>query len=200
MNQTSKGNIYVIEDDESIRISLDNILTASNYLVQSFSSPSAFFNTEIMHPAVIILDMILPEMLGSNIQQELLGNHETPPIIFISGESSLPQVVSAIKQGAIEFLLKPFKIDDLLRAIDDGLEKDLENIKQLSHQRSLDEKLVKLTNREHQVYQLLLRGLNNQEIMRELNISLPTTKQYKITVMRKLNVKTFSQLILLSKP
>jgi FixJ family two-component response regulator len=196
MTDSLRGNIYIIEDDPSIRNTLKKILTSSGHQVSVFSSPQLFFSTTILHPAVIILDMILPDTHGTNIQQELMKNNESAPIIFMSGESCpLDKAIFAMKHGAIDFLVKPFDINELLLAIENGLKLDLQNIKQLNQQELLKQKLSVLTNREYQVYELLLKGLNNQEIMDQLEISLPTTKQYKTSVMRKLNVKSFSQLV-----
>lgn len=195
MTDSIKGNIYIIEDDASIRNTLQKILTSSGYQVCVFSSHKLFLDTKIEHPAVIILDMILPDMNGTDIQKELLEDNESAPIIFMSGESPLDNAIFAMKHGAIDFLVKPFDINDLISAIENGLRVDLQNIRRLNQQELLNQKLCTLTNREHQVYELLLKGLNNQEIMNKLNISLPTTKQYKTAVMRKLNINSFSQLI-----
>ncbi len=195
MTDSKQGNIYIIEDDTSIRNTLNKILTASGYQVNIFSSPKLFLESNIIHPAVIILDMILPDMYGTNIQKELMKNNESAPIIFISGESPLDQAVFAMKHGAIDFLVKPFDINELIGSIEKGLKIDLQNINRSIQQELLNEKLNSLTNREYQVYELLLKGLNNQEIMKQLSISLPTTKQYKSTVMQKLDIKSFSQLV-----
>lgn len=192
----SKRNVYIIEDDDSIRKALTNTLSSAGYSVKSFSTPNSFLsNIDIEHPAVIILDMLLPEMSGIGVQIEILKTHQSIPIIFISGESSVDQAIFAMKHGAIDFLIKPFLTKDLIPVIEKGLAIDLKNIDQKKQQESLSQKLNTLTNREFEVYQLLLKGFNNQEIMTELNLALPTTKQYKVQVMRKLKIKSFSELI-----
>lgn len=192
----SKGNVYIVEDDDSIRKALTNALNSGGYSVKSFSTPNSFLsNTDIEHPAVIVLDMLLPEMSGIGVQIEILKTHQSIPIIFISGESSVDQAIFAMKHGAIDFLIKPFLTKDLIPLIEKGLAIDLKNIDQKKQQESLNQKLNTLTNREFEVYQLLLKGFNNQEIMNELNLALPTTKQYKVQVMRKLKIKSFSELI-----
>lgn len=192
----SKGNVYIVEDDDSIRKALTNTLNSAGYSVKSFSTPNSFLsNIDIKHPAVIVLDMLLPETSGIGVQIEILKIHQSIPIIFISGESSVDQAVFAMKHGAIDFLLKPFLTKDLIPVIEKGLAIDLKNIDQKKQQESLSQKLNALTNREFEVYQLLLKGFNNQEIMSELNLALPTTKQYKVQIMRKLEIKSFSELI-----
>ncbi|MEY4211673.1 MAG: Tetrathionate response regulatory protein TtrR [Pseudomonadota bacterium] len=192
----SKGNVYIVEDDDSIRKALNHTLNIAGYNVRTFSIPTQFLsNLNIEHPAVIILDMLLPEMSGISVQIEILKNYQSIPIIFISGESSLDQAIFAMKHGAIDFLIKPFLTKDLIPVIEKGLGIDLKNINQKKQQESLNEKLKALTSRELEVYQLLLKGFSNQEIMNELNLALPTTKQYKSQVMRKLKIKSFSELI-----
>ena len=114
------------------------------------------------------------------------------PIIFISGEASIQQGIDAMKQGAIEFLVKPFEIDALLEAVNNAIRIELKEI-------NLNLLIENLSPREREVYKLLLKGHNNQELIDKLHLSLPTVKQYKSEVMRKLNVKSLSKLIELAK-
>jgi FixJ family two-component response regulator len=192
----SEKNVYIVEDNDSVRKALTNTLKSAGYNVNSFSTPNSFLSiSDINRPAVIILDMLLPEMSGISLQLEILKKYQSIPIIFISGESAVDQAIFAMKHGAIDFLIKPFETPGLIPVIEKGLAIDLENINQEKQQELLSQKLNTLTNRELEVYQLLLKGFNNQEIMSELNLALPTTKQYKIQVMRKLKIKSISELI-----
>jgi FixJ family two-component response regulator len=192
----SEKNVYIVEDNDSVRKALTNTLKSAGYNVNSFSTPNSFLSiSDINRPAVIILDMLLPEMSGISLQLEILKKYQSIPIIFISGESAVDQAIFAMKHGAIDFLIKPFETPDLIPVIEKGLAIDLENINQEKQQELLSQKLNTLTNRELEVYQLLLKGFNNQEIMSELNLALPTIKQYKIQVMRKLKIKSISELI-----
>lgn len=192
----SEKNVYIVEDNDSVRKALTNSLKSAGYSVNSFSTPNSFLSiTDLERPAVIVLDMLLPEMSGISVQVEILKKYESIPIIFISGESAVDQAIFAMKHGAIDFLIKPFTTPDLIPVIEKGLTIDLEHINQQKQQEILSQKLNTLTNRELEVYQLLLKGFNNQEIMNELNLALPTTKQYKIQVMRKLKIKSMSELI-----
>ncbi|MGV1046269.1 response regulator transcription factor [Limnohabitans sp.] len=120
------------------------------------------------------------------------------PVIYISGESSLPQTVQAMKLGPLDFLVKPFTREELLTVVAKGIEKDRQLMQNMITKARIDESLRQLSPRENQVHSLLLKGLNNAEIMEQLQISLPTTKQYKSEVMRKLGVRSLSQLIALS--
>jgi FixJ family two-component response regulator len=139
----------------------------------------------------------MPDMSGVELQAELVQRGRAIPIIFISGESTVQQTVTAMKQGAIEFLVKPFERDELLSAVIRGLEQDTLHMHQYVEKKTLEEGLKTLAPREREVFELLSLGLNNAEIQEKLQISLPTTKQYKSEVMRKLNLRSLSQLIAL---
>jgi FixJ family two-component response regulator len=190
--------IFLIEDDDSMRKALSGMLEFVGYQVTAFSSASDFLKVSIqVAPAVIITDMRMPDMTGVELQAELVQRGRSIPIIFISGESTVQQTVTAMKQGAIEFLVKPFERDELLSAVIRGLEQDALNMHQYVEQKTLEEGLKTLAPREREVFELLSLGLNNAEIQEKLQISLPTTKQYKSEVMRKLNLRSLSQLIAL---
>jgi FixJ family two-component response regulator len=190
--------IFLIEDDDSMRKALSGMLEFVGYQVTAFSSASDFLKVSIqVAPAVIITDMRMPDMTGVELQAELVQRGRAIPIIFISGESTVQQTVTAMKQGAIEFLVKPFERDELLSAVIRGLEQDILHMHQYVEKKTLEEGLKTLAPREREVFELLSLGLNNAEIQEKLQISLPTTKQYKSEVMRKLNLRSLSQLIAL---
>ena len=197
-SSTPSKYIFLIEDDDSMRKALSGMLEFVGYQVTAFSSASDFLKVSIqVAPAVIITDMRMPDMTGVELQAELVQRGRAIPIIFISGESTVQQTVTAMKQGAIEFLVKPFERDELLSAVIRGLEQDALNMHQYVEQKTLEEGLKTLAPREREVFELLSLGLNNAEIQEKLQISLPTTKQYKSEVMRKLNLRSLSQLIAL---
>ena len=199
-SSSASKHIFLIEDDDSMRKALSGMLEFVGYQVNAFSSASDFLKTSIqVAPAVIITDMRMPDMSGIELQAELVQRGRSIPIIFISGESTVQQTVTAMKQGAIEFLVKPFERDELLSAVIRGLEQDALNMHQYVEQKTLEEGLKTLAPREREVFELLSLGLNNAEIQEKLQISLPTTKQYKSEVMRKLNLRSLSQLIALKR-
>jgi two-component system response regulator FixJ len=193
-NQTeNKITVYLIEDDISQRESLESLLNFKGYIVKSFKSAKDFLNTRnIERPAILISDIHLPDQSGVDLHKVLLKHNLDFPVIFISGESTIQQSVDAMKQGAIEFLVKPFDINDLLNAIDKSINIEIKRM-------NLNLLLKRLSPRENEVYGLLIEGLNNSELMAKLSLSLPTIKQYKSAVMRKLEVKTLFELIGLSK-
>jgi two-component system, LuxR family, response regulator FixJ len=199
-SQNHLKHIFLIDDDESMRTVLKGMLEFLGFQVYVYASAIEFLKVSMKAaPAVIITDMQMPDMSGVELQTELLKRGRQIPIIFISGESTLPETISALKQGAIEFLLKPFERDQLLSAVARGLEQDAAYMRSYLDQAVLEEGLKALSRREREVFELLAIGFNNSQIQEKLQISLPTAKQYKAEVMRKLNLNSLAHLIALKK-
>lgn len=200
-NVNESKHIYLIDDDDSMRKIIASMLDFLGYQVHVFSSAVDFLEHSVKGaPAVIITDMRMPDMNGVELQAELIKRGRQIPMIFISGQSTVPQTISAMKQGAIDFLVKPFDRDQLLLAVVRGLEQDAINMRAYIERASLEEGLKALAPREREVFELLSLGFNNAQIQEKLNISLPTAKQYKSEVMRKLNLRSLAQLIALKNP
>lgn len=200
-NVNESKHIYLIDDDDSMRKIIASMLDFLGYQVHVFSSAVDFLEHSVKGaPAVIITDMRMPDMNGVELQAELIKRGRQIPMIFISGQSTVPQTISAMKQGAIDFLVKPFDRDQLLLAVVRGLEQDAINMRAYIERAALEEGLKALAPREREVFELLSLGFNNAQIQEKLNISLPTAKQYKSEVMRKLNLRSLAQLIALKNP
>ena len=188
-----KITIHLIEDDVSQRDSIESLLAFKGFITKSYSTAKDFLQTlPFERPAIVITDIQLPDISGVELHHALIEKNINIPIIFISGEASIQQSIDAMKQGAIEFLVKPFEIDELINAIKKAIHIELKEI-------NLNLLIENLSPREREVYKLLLKGHNNQELIDKLHLSLPTVKQYKSEVMRKLNVKSLSKLIELAK-
>ena len=184
--------IYLIEDDTSQRESIESLLAFKGYIVKSFRNANDFLKLNNIHrPSVLITDIHLPGQSGVDLHRELLKHSIDFPVIFISGESTIQQSINAMKQGAFEFLVKPFDINDLVTAIEKACNFELKRL-------SLNELIKRLSPREKEVYNYLIQGFNNNELTEKMNISIPTVKQYKSEVMRKLGINSLSQLIDLS--
>ena len=185
--------IHLIEDDASQRDSIESLLNFKGYITKPYSKAKDFLkNAHFERPAIVISDIRLPDISGVELHQALIEKDINIPIIFISGEASIQQSIDAMKQGAIEFLVKPFEIDELINAVTKAIRIELKEI-------NLNLLLKNLSPRELEVYRLLVEGFNNQELLDKLHLSLPTVKQYKSEVMRKLNVKSLSKLIELAR-
>lgn len=188
-----KITIHLIEDDVSQRDSIESLLAFKGFITKSYSTAKDFLQTlPFERPAIVIADIQLPDISGVDLHRMLLEKNINSPIIFISGEASIQESIDAMKQGAIEFLVKPFEIDTLIAAVNNAIKIELKEI-------NLNFLLKNLSPRELEVYNLLLQGLNNQELIDKLHLSLPTVKQYKSEVMRKLKVNSLSKLIELAR-
>jgi two-component system response regulator FixJ len=188
-----KITIHLIEDDVSQRGSIESLLAFKGFITKSYNTAKDFLQTlPFERPAIVIVDIQLPDISGVDLHRMLLEKNINPPIIFISGEASIQESIDAMKQGAIEFLVKPFEIDTLIAAVNNAIKIELKEI-------NLNFLLKNLSPRELEVYNLLLQGLNNQELIDKLHLSLPTVKQYKSEVMRKLKVNSLSKLIELAR-
>ena len=188
-----KITIHLIEDDVSQRDSIESLLAFKGFITKSYSTANDFLQTlPFERPAIVITDIQLPDISGVDLHRMLMEKNINPPIIFISGEASIQESIDAMKQGAIEFLVKPFEIDTLIAAVNNAIKIELKEI-------NLNFLLKNLSPRELEVYNLLLQGLNNQELIDKLHLSLPTVKQYKSEVMRKLKVNSLSKLIELAR-
>lgn len=191
-----RGHIYLIDDDPSICRSLAFTLSSSNYSVQTFDNPRVFLKDSLpISPAVILLDMRMPEMTGTELQTILRKNGRETPIIFISGESRPTEIIEAMKLGAIDFLLKPFSMESLMTAIENGLNKDRTRHNELVQDMDIRQRFGRLTEKEQEICRLMIKGYGNKEIA-ELNGSAPATvKLHRSRVLDKMGAETLPELI-----
>ncbi len=191
-----RGHIYLIDDDPSICRSLSFTLSSSNYSVQTFDNPRAFLKDSLpISPAVILLDMRMPQMTGTELQIILRKNGRETPIIFISGESQPTEIIEAMKLGAIDFLLKPFSMESLMTAIENGLNKDRARHNALVQDMDIRQRFGRLTEKEQEICRLMIKGYGNKEIA-ELNGSAPATvKLHRSRVLDKMGAETLPELI-----
>jgi FixJ family two-component response regulator len=191
-----RGHIYLIDDDPSICRSLAFTLSTSNYSVQTFDGPRAFLKDSLpISPAVILLDMRMPEMSGTELQYTLQQSGRDTPIIFISGESQPTEIIDAMKQGAIDFLLKPFSMASLMTAIENGLSKDRTRQNELVRDMDIRQRFGRLTDKEQEICRLMIKGYGNKEIA-EINGSAPSTvKLHRSRVFDKMGCETLPELI-----
>jgi FixJ family two-component response regulator len=194
-----KGHIYLIDDDPSICRSLAFTLSSAQYSVQTFDGPRAFLKDSLpISPAVILLDMRMPETSGIELQHKLLQSGRETPIIFISGESLATEIIEAMKSGAIDFLLKPFSMGSLINAIESGLARDRHRQNHLSRNMDITQRFNRLTDKEQEICRLMIKGYGNKEIA-EFNGSAPSTvKLHRSRVLVKMECETLPELIQLT--
>lgn len=191
--------IFLVEDDDELRADLGRALQFCGYTIFAYANPEQFFNEfKPLVPAVLVTDMRMPKLSGIELQSELIAKGHQIPIIFISGESSDQQIVKAFKNGAFDFLLKPFSREDFLSAVAKALEQDSVAMHEVIRKSQLAEALKTLSPRERQVFDLLAKGYGNKELVDELGIALSTVKEYKSEVMYKLRLRSLAELIALN--
>lgn len=198
MTTTTLGHVYIVDDDPSIRLALKNSLTELGYTVNDYESSEAFLSDAVpTSPAVVLLDMRMPFKSGTEVQAVLLQHGWKTPIIFISGESLAPQIVTGMKQGAIDFLFKPFSMQDLLMAIQRGMALDRRLHSQQLRLATAKAGLALLTPRETEVCIEMLLGRSNKEIAKLSKSAATTVKLHRSRVLAKMQVKSLSELIIL---
>ncbi len=196
---TNKKYVFLVEDDEGYRSDLERALKFCGYTVFSFANPEQFLEDfKPLVPAVLVTDMRMPKLSGVQLQAELIEKGHKIPIIFISGESSDEQIVKAFKNGAFDFLLKPFSREAFLGTVAKAIEQDSVAMQDLIRKARLEEALKGLSPRELQVFHLLAKGFGNKELVDALGISLSTVKEYKSEVMYKLRLRSLAELISLA--
>ena len=191
--------IVVIDDDASMRRALDNLLKSVGFAVELFSSPQEFLQSERPNrPGCIVLDVRFPGRSGLDMQRDLASSDVQLPIIFITGYGDVPMSVRAMKAGAVEFLTKPFRDQDLLDAVGTALEADRTRRAGETRMAELRARSDTLTARERQVMSLVVAGRLNKQIAGELGVSEMTVKMHRRQVMRKMQVAGVAQLVRLA--
>jgi FixJ family two-component response regulator len=191
-------HVFVIEDDKSMCRLIEIILTRQGYSSHIYNNPIDFFQAEPnVKQSIIITDIKMPLMSGVELQNKLIQLGWNIPVIFMSGEASMQQSITAMKQGAFEFLIKPFQQEELIVAVKSAFELAAKKNRIFQKKADLDARLSELSGRERDVYELVIVGCNNTEIINRLGVSLPTAKQYKSEMMRKLQVSTLLELLAL---
>jgi len=194
------GHVLLVDDDTGLRESIASVLRFAGYKVQAWDSAAAFLQeVPAVAPAVLVADMRMPGMTGVEMHAILRQRGFAFPVVYISGESTVAQSVRAMKQGAFDFLVKPFGRDELLVVVAAALERDRQQMQHKIRIARADAARASLSPRQRQVHDLLIKGFGNREIMDALSISLPTAKQYKSEVLQKLGVRSLSELIAFSR-
>jgi FixJ family two-component response regulator len=188
--------VFVVEDDPSMRPALESLIRSVGLRVQAFGSAREFLEQpRTGAPSCLVLDVRLPGLSGLDLQRQLTAAGVSIPIIFITGHGDIPMTVQAMKAGALEFLTKPFRDQELLDAVRQAIEKDRIAREQRAELATLRRRQASLTSREREVMALVVSGLLNKQIAAELGTSEITVKVHRRRVMQKMQAGSLADLV-----
>lgn len=188
--------VYVVEDDEAVRDSLELLLKSDGKPVSTYENANTFLKDYSEKMAgCIVLDIRMPGMDGMELQKKLNEKHSILPIIFVTGHGDVPMAVDAMKEGAVDFIQKPYREEALLQKIEAALEQDREQRKTLGEKQEILRRVKSLTPREHEIMDRMIAGQANKVIAIELEISQRTVEIHRSRVMHKMGTHSLAHLV-----
>jgi FixJ family two-component response regulator len=187
--------VYIVDDDRSIRSSTKDLVESVGLRVQTFATAQDFLGSERLDaPGCLVLDVRLPGLGGLELQRELARMNAPVPIVFITGHGDIPMTVKAMKAGAVDFLAKPFRAQDLLDALSHAIERDRVARRDRREREELRRRHQSLTPREREVMAFLVKGMLNKQVAAELAMTEPTVKFHRAHVMQKMKADSMADL------
>lgn len=193
---TTEATVYLVEDDDAVRDSLQMVLESVGHKVVAYSRGDAFledFSTDMA--GCMVLDIRMPGMNGMELQRQLNSRNSILPIIFVTGHGDVPMAVEAMQKGAVDFVQKPYREEELLGKIQQAIAADAESRAELAEKHKIVERLQELTPREKQVMDLMIEGKANKVIAFDLDISQRTVEIHRARVMEKMGVRSLAHLV-----
>lgn len=188
--------VFVVDDDRSVRSSLKFLISSVGLEVESFDSADTFLKRKLPDaPSCLVVDVRLPGLSGLDFQCELAARNIRIPIVFITGHGDIPMTVRAMKAGAVEFLTKPFRDQDLLDAVRVALERDRTRREQEKELTELRQRFDSLTSREQEVISMVVSGMLNKQIADQLGTAENTVKVQRSRAMEKMNAQSLADLV-----
>lgn len=188
--------VYVVDDDPAIRFAMQALMESVNLRQEIFASADEFLEKESQCRAgCLVLDIRMPGLGGLELQEELIARGSTLPVIFITGHGDVPMAVEAMQKGAVDFILKPFRDQELLDRIRDALQTDKRRRTELKQHADIEQRLEKLTKREREVFDLVVTGKPNKVIAFDLGVSQRTVEIHRARVMEKMQARSLADLV-----
>ncbi|MEJ2239026.1 MAG: response regulator [Gemmatimonadales bacterium] len=188
--------VFVVDDDPAVRDSLTLLVRTVGLSGESYSSGAEFLEAyDPTRPGCLVLDVRMPRMSGLELQQELEKLHSTLPIIFLTAHGDVQMAVTAVKAGAVDFIQKPFREQDLLDKIHQAIEADARVREMLADRQEIIERIESLTPREREVMEMVVDGKANKVIAIDLSLSQRTVEIHRARVMQKMSAESVSQLV-----
>ena len=196
VDNISDATVIIVDDDADVRTALENLLRSMGFRVKSFASAQKFMEgPPSWGPCCLVLDVRLPGQSGLELQAQLAAQGVKLPIVFISGYADIPMSVKAMKAGAVEFLQKPFRDQDLLDAVQMSIERDRQRLGEEKTSAGLKRRYETLTVREREIFPRVTGGSTNKVIAAELGLSEITIKIHRGNIMRKMAARTLADLV-----
>lgn len=194
MNDTP--SVYIVEDDEAVRDSLQMVLESVGYKVSTYPTGNAFLDVwDADMSGCLLLDIRMPGINGMELQRKLNERNSILPIIFVTGHGDVPMAVEAMQHGAVDFVQKPYREQELLEKIEHAIELDRESRQGLQQRQAIRQRVESLTPRELDVLRLMVEGRANKVIAADLDISQRTVEIHRARVMEKLEAKSLAHLV-----
>lgn len=193
---TDGNTVYVVDDDPAIRIAMQALLDSVGLPCEIYNSGDEFLETSgDQRPGCLVLDIRMPGLSGLELQAELIRRGNTVPVIFITGHGDVQMAVEAMRKGAVDFIQKPFRDQDLLDRIGDALKTDRERRAAQEKQDEVANRVDRLTKREKEVFDLVVTGKPNKVIAYELSVSQRTVEIHRARVMEKMQARSLADLV-----
>jgi len=192
--------VFIADDDSSVRKSLERLAKSAGFKVESFACAEDFLARRPYRVSgCLVLDVRMPGLSGIALQKELVQKGISLPIIFITGHGSIPMSVKAMKDGAVDFLPKPFDGKELISAIERAIDKDIRTRKEQEEKTKIQKRLSSLTPREYEVLRWVITGMLNKQIAHRLKVSEKTIKVHRSRLMQKMQVVSVAELVRLAQ-
>jgi FixJ family two-component response regulator len=195
-SSASNATIHIIDDDESMRLALDTLFRSVGLQTKMYGSAREFLETKYDDkPGCLVLDVRLPGVSGLDFQEQLAGHGINLPAVMITGHGDIPMSVRAMKAGAVDFLPKPFRDQDMLDAVAAAIERDQTRRNDAGHANEIRDRFATLSPREQQVMMLVTTGKMNKQVAGDLGLSEITVKIHRGAAMRKMGARTLADLV-----